>query len=489
MISALTRTDSWSSTLHSLHKWAIPDFYDKMPYDHTNSWIIAAPMPFILLQIHLLIRYDPKTTLLLRASLIPIVVLLSLRSTFAYYYKLTGQGQLDGRGQHVNITLGCGAFCIIIWSLGWGLTLQPPRLKVAPSTTNGTKNRLHNRQLSKGKAKAESDLPTFFPGTKMPVELDLLLNLRGIGWEYGIKQGAPALPVPQVTIQQRLSWIVRHLAEVPVYYLLYDAILILVEDQRFNPHAHTRYGGSIWDCRKGSFGAAGPYLICAAYASSFICVQAMMHAVLGAISIGFLNDLPSRWDPQAVQVPWLSTSVHQLWGKRWHQYLRVTFMTLGFWPVRDTLKPIAGRRVANIAGIWGTFLASSFVHEFGRVNLAPKPGFCVTHVSLFFAIQPIAIFAEQGWEKVTGRKVRGLLGWLWTMTWMLSTSPLLMEVSAAITTQTILLKDTHTDSFPLISFQMMNRDGMLASKNMTLAVTKRPVTLMLDWWDNVVRGL
>ncbi|KAJ1020067.1 hypothetical protein NDA16_004347 [Ustilago loliicola] len=463
MISALVATNSSSSALTSLHKWAIPDFYDKVPYDKTNSWIIAAPMPFILLQIHLLIRYDPKTTLLLRASLIPIVILLSLRSTFAYYYKVTGEGQLDGRGQHVNITVGCGAFCYIIWALGWGLTLRRPRLKVAPTATNGMKNGEHNGQLHNGKAQAVSDLPTFFPGTKMPIELDLLLNLRGIGWEYGIKEGAPALPVPKVTLPQRLSWIARHLAEVPLYYLLYDAIFVLIEDQRFNVHVHTRYGGSIWDCRKGSFGAAGPYLICAAYASSFICVQAMVHAVLGAIHIGVFNDLPSRWDPPAVRVPWRSTSVHQLWSKRWHQYLRVTFMTLGFWPVRDTLKPIVGRKMANIAGIWGTFLASSFVHELGRVNLAPTPGFCITHVSLFFAIQPVAIFAEQGWEKVTGRKVRGVLGWLWTMTWMLSTSPQLLE--------------------------MMNRDGMLASKNMTLAVTKRPVTWMLDWWDSIFHSL
>lgn len=34
----------------------------------------------------------------------------------------------------------------------------------------------------------------------------------------------------------------------------------------------------------------------------------------------------------------------------------------------------------------------------------------------------------------------------------------------------------------------MNRDGMLASENMTLAVTQRPVTAMLDWWDHKVRS-
>lgn len=35
----------------------------------------------------------------------------------------------------------------------------------------------------------------------------------------------------------------------------------------------------------------------------------------------------------------------------------------------------------------------------------------------------------------------------------------------------------------LVSSQTMNRDGMLASENKTLALTQRPVTAMLDWWD------
>ncbi len=38
-------------------------------------------------------------------------------------------------------------------------------------------------------------------------------------------------------------------------------------------------------------------------------------------------------------------------------------MTAGYWPVRFALRPIAGRRVANIAAIWGAFFASGILHE------------------------------------------------------------------------------------------------------------------------------
>lgn len=38
-------------------------------------------------------------------------------------------------------------------------------------------------------------------------------------------------------------------------------------------------------------------------------------------------------------------------------------------------------------------------------------------------------------------------------------------------------------------WQTMNRGGMLASENKTLALTHRPVTAMLDWWERKVNGV
>lgn len=478
---------SWGPALTSLSKWTIPDFYDKVPYDSSNVWILVSPMPFVFLQIHLLLRYDPKTTLLLRASLIPIIVILSLRSAFAFYYKVTGEGQLDGRGQHLNITVGCGAFSNIAWSLGWGLTLQRPRFKVRPSQSNGS-DKSSERDVATTKKATLTSMPLCFPGTFVPLELDLLINIRGVGWEHGIKNGAPALPVPTFTSRQRWAWIRERLKPVPFYFLLYDAIFVLIEDRRFNVHSVGATGGSIWECRQGSFGVAGPYLICFAYASSFVCVQHLLHTVFGCLAVGFFGDIPSRWDPPAVDVPWISSSVGEFWGRRWHQYLRITFMTVGYWPVRSFLTPIAGRRVANIAAIFGAFMASGLVHDLGRVTLAPKPGFAITEVSLFFAIQPLAIFAEQVWHYYTGHRVQGVLGWIWTMIWLLITSPLLFEVRSNIRILEIDLESELllTSVLPCAFYspkQTMNRDGMLASENMTLALTQRPVTLMLDWWD------
>ncbi len=86
--------------------------------------------------------------------------------------------------------------------------------------------------------------------------------------------------------------------------------------------ATSNVGGSIWDCSQGSFGVAGPYLACLAFASVFVCSLYMVHTTLACLSVGLLNDRPSRWDPAIMTWPWSSTSVAELWAKRWHQYLR-----------------------------------------------------------------------------------------------------------------------------------------------------------------------
>lgn len=200
-----------------------------------------------------------------------------------------------------------------------------------------------------------------------------------------------------------------------------------VEEKRFYVHAGKSAGGSIWDCSKGSFGVAGPYLICIAFASIFVGLQWMVHATMASLSVGLFHDLPSRWSPPIFRMPWMATSVADFWGKRWHQMLRVTFMTVGYWPVHRMLLPLAGRRIANIAGICGTFLISGMIHELGRVAMESR--FALTNVTLFFAIQPAAIFGEQLFEYCTGRRVRGFWGWLWSMSWILGTAPLLIEVS------------------------------------------------------------
>ncbi|EST05841.1 hypothetical protein PSEUBRA_004877 [Kalmanozyma brasiliensis GHG001] len=456
MDASLQPASTWDSIWTVPLRWAVKDFHDKKPYDSSSAWIIASHLPLTLLQIHLLIRYDPKSTWLLRATLVPIISLLALRSAFAFYSQVDGLSQLDGKAQQVNMTLGCYAAAMIARALQFGLARRRPQLKVAKTKSNGADH-------VNGKEADPIDMPIFFPGTRWPLEIDLLLNVRGVGWEHGVKEAPPALPVQTNTSSERWTWICERMAPIPLYYLVHDVIVVLIADPRFNVHAGGTSGGSLWDCSRGSFGFAGPYLVCLAFAFSFACNLHMMHTALSCLSVAILGDPLSRWEPRITDKPWLSSSVGEFWAERWHQYLRITFLTVGYWPVRDALRPIAGRRIASMAGICGAFLASGILHELGRAAMMPSQGSFLTPVTLFFAIQPVALFAERWFETCTSRKVRGIWGWAWTMTWMLATAPLLCEA--------------------------MSQGGMLVAKNQTLNLTHRPVTWMLDWWDRLFNAV
>ena len=443
-----------TSWLKSIVTYTVPHYDDKQAYDRTNAWIAVAPLLLLVVQIHLLIRYDPKSTWLLRASLVPIISLLALKSAFGLYYTANGAAQRQGRGQAINASLGCGALVAVIRSLELGLARKRPRLKIAK--VDGMEQN--------GKEKDDeviNRLPVCFPGTRCPLELDLMLNTRGIGWEHGIKEGAPALPVPTYSSQERWKWICKRMAPVPLYFLLLDTVCVLLEEPRFNVHAGNPLGGSIWDCSTATFGQATPYLVCLAFASIVTSLGYSFYVTVASFSVAVLHESPARWDPPLFRVPWLSTSVSEFWNKRWHQMLRSTFMAAGYWPVRAALKRIAGLRVANIAAICGAFLASGIIHELGRSAMVP--GFKITGVTVFFAIQPVAIFGEQLFEYATGRRVGGFWGWVWAVSWILTSAPLLLEGYA--------------------------RAGYNAQKNEYIGFTRGAVVSVLDWCDRTFSKL
>ena len=59
--------------------------------------------------------------------------------------------------------------------------------------------------------------------------------------------------------------------------------------------------------------------------------------------------------PPIFDNPWASQSLHELWGKRWHQLLRRTFLVCGGYP---------GYWIAGNTGmILGSFFASGMFHQ------------------------------------------------------------------------------------------------------------------------------
>ncbi|KAG6330096.1 hypothetical protein ID866_8992 [Astraeus odoratus] len=105
----------------------------------------------------------------------------------------------------------------------------------------------------------------------------------------------------------------------------------------------------------------------------------------------------------------MATSVRELWGRRWHQLLRRILVTLGSWP----LSVVFGR----IGYILGSFLVSGVYHSV--IVLSLNGAVEMWWMPLSFGMMGVAIVLEHWFSLLTGRKVGGWVGRLWTVGWVL----------------------------------------------------------------------
>jgi len=221
--------------------------------------------------------------------------------------------------------------------------------------------------------------------------LEVGLSIRDIGWDLGRDTYIPQVIGPQdrgpflKTTAISLLWNILILD-------FCDAILKSV------PGVNNTEGGSIFI----------PYLPTALRYAVSTLVNAMVGTyilngmtaasnALAMLGVGVLGHPPSLWPP-AFDKPWVSQSLRELWGKRWHQLLRRVFLIYGGYP---------GHWLAGDLGLFvGTFVASGMFHAIGLDNYDIR-------IVLFFSLQSVAILLENALRKITGKRVGGPVGRLW----------------------------------------------------------------------------
>ncbi|KAF9242034.1 hypothetical protein BU15DRAFT_44203 [Melanogaster broomeanus] len=318
----------------------------------------------------------------LRVALWPLVTLLALRAALSLDLSL-GKPELS----FLNIDLLL-MFSIATRTLEWTLAKEPLKRHIRPANST--------------------------PSVVMDA-LDLAANLRGYGWDW-----SKGLHVPRETRPLTRTRFVAHAVfSAGLHAFICGTLHRAV--QSFSPDAFgTLQGGSIFDDTLPLFIRYLRSTIISTFcAFAIYCVLQMGYDLCIIPAVLILRQDPLQWPP-AFDAPWFSTSVSDFWGRRWHQWFRQTFIFVGGYP----LSLVFGR----VGGIFGGFFASGVFHHMALATLNGQVELWRMLVS--FGMMALGVVGERLFLQLSGRKVGGVVGWVWTMTWLILWGNLMIDTWA-----------------------------------------------------------
>lgn len=232
--------------------------------------------------------------------------------------------------------------------------------------------------------------------------LDLSTNSRGVGWNWSHGLYIPRERRPTNRTAFVLCTFLSAAWYASLFGVLHRAVL------SFTGVVSNPEGSTIFD---QTLPFATQYLracIISTLSAFATCFSLLMAYDLSTIpAVLFLGQDPAQWPP-AFDAPWRATSLIDFWGRRWHQWLRRVFLFLG----GDPLGVFFGR----VGTILGALIASAVVHDIFLLVIDPDAE--PWRMLVGFGMMGPAMLAERAFYKVTGRKVCGVVGWVWTMAWM-----------------------------------------------------------------------
>ncbi|KAK0544966.1 hypothetical protein OC845_005342 [Tilletia horrida] len=403
--------------LAALGEWIYPSPQDRAYFDLPNIGLFLLPVLLHLVTIHLLLRH-PKSALantIRSGVLLPLCIVFSIRAGMgaimkplrfgpnrapghkgegvSWFWYTVGGEQTEGGWQHFHVAIGVYGAYSVMKALEWGLAKEPPRLRkelldvyraslcsgreVANGTkANGAIPKLNG--VSKEKSIGPDYLPTFLPGTWIPLGMDLLTNLRGIGWEWGIPYEPNYLPsttIPHLSTNseqdpkyaQRIRELnVRRAALIRtrffwafVLFLLMDGFDSILKQQwlfgsRSNLGGPLRLGGSATESlRYEELSAARAWLLTVMAGVVIPTSMSATYCLLSALALVpahlFPNSKliwktayadPAHWAPPLFRRPHLPKDLRTLWSTEWHHIFRGAFLAVAYRPMNDFLKSV-----------------------------------------------------------------------------------------------------------------------------------------------------
>jgi hypothetical protein len=260
-----------------------------------------------------------------------------------------------------------------------------------------------------GQHAAPTERPLSIPNVLLDA-LDLICNLRGIGWSWSYK------PFPSMSTRSTSIPVI--IAKLLFKLVVFDASQYVL--QYFRPTIDVPAGDTLFDpalsmvprCAWATF-----YTLLGGVVV-FVTVDVVYHM---ATLVGRILLRQSAWQwPPLFDRPWTSTSITDCWGFRWHQLFRHVFVVFGSQPGQALL----GRPGAVV----GAFAVSGVLHDLGMWGIGRGTEFST--VGGFFLLMGVGATLEHGFKQVTGRRVGGIWGWAWTMVWTISWGTMMLDAWA-----------------------------------------------------------
>ncbi|KAI0361931.1 hypothetical protein OH77DRAFT_1416119 [Trametes cingulata] len=329
-------------------------------------------------------------THLMRLLLLPTVIAMALRCTFRYKNE-------DPRMAWYEWNRGLLALFVIAKSIDFAFAREG-RLKLGEQELRRSHNGDAPRHI--GKERAAELLGRTGPAARILPRsvfdaLEVGLTMRGIGWDFG-----KHVPLPRSTRPlERRAFIRATVKDIILTQLFIDIFDTIT---KYLPGV-TATGGTIF---LQGLPPLQRYAVSTAlhigHGLLIFAGVSLVYDYLSLVGVLFFHQSPSLWPPihgSLLRV----RSLHDLWAQAWHQAFRYTFLTLaGF----------GGKWLAGGVGmVMSCFLASGLFHEFGLVVAGKEFDM---NVVIFFLLQAIGILLEKAFKALTGRKVGGPLGLIWT---------------------------------------------------------------------------
>ncbi|KAJ7052585.1 membrane bound O-acyl transferase family-domain-containing protein [Mycena amicta] len=243
--------------------------------------------------------------------------------------------------------------------------------------------------------------------------LDLTINLRGIGWNFSANAKIPPETRPLAPRSAFLRSVTRSLvSHILVFDIVHFASQLVSSEPVGSTHGFSIFDPSIPNPFVRHLNALALTLLVGLTIYGAIQIG---HDAFALIGVGVFRMSPSEWPP-IFNSPWFSTSLSDFWASRWHQVFRQEFVAVGAKP----LSLVAGR----VGAVFGAFLLSGLLHFAGL--WAMNKGADV-QVIIFFLTMAVGILLEGLWKRVSGRRVCGLLGWFWTVGWVVGFGFLMVD--------------------------------------------------------------